>query len=135
MRRRTFCGMGSRLLPLGLTVGALVADAAGLDRTSSYVVLLAVIGAAAAAIVGVGDALAERASWVTAVSSAVALALLLLGSAVRGSAAVGAGVPVLAMSTLVMAALLYSLPVLGWVFEPFVPRPRQRRAVRLRTEI
>jgi len=135
VRWRTFRRMGSRLLPLGLTVGALVADAAGLDRIASYVVLLAVIGAAAAAIVGVGDALAERGSWVTAVSSAVALALLLVGSAVRGSAAVGSGVPVLAMSTLVMAALLYSLPVLGWVFEPLVPRPRQRRAVRLRTEL
>jgi hypothetical protein len=124
--------MGSRLLPLALALGALGADAAGLDRTASYLVLLAVVGAAAAAFVGVGDALAGHASWLPAVSSGLALALLVLGSAVRGSAAIGGGVPVLAMSTLVMAALVYSLPVLGWVFEPLAPRPRRRRAVRLR---
>jgi hypothetical protein len=123
--------MGSRLLPLALALAALGADAAGFDRIASYVVLLAVIGAAAAAFAGAGDALAGKASWLPAVSNGLALALLVLGSAVRGSAAVGGGVPVLAMSTLVMAALLYSLPVLGWVFEPLAPRPRERRAVRL----
>jgi hypothetical protein len=125
--------MGSRLLPLTLALVALVADAASLGRIASYLVLLAVVGAGAAAFLRVGDALAGRASWMPAVASGLALALLLLGSAVRADAAVGTGVPVLATSTLVMAALLYVLPVVGWVFEPLVPRQR-RRPVRLRTE-
>jgi hypothetical protein len=125
--------MGSRVLPLSLALGALVADAAGADRLAYYLVLLAVVGAAAAAFVALGDALAGRASWFAGVSSALALVLLLAGSVVRASAAVGAGVPVFAVSTLVMAMLLYTLPVLGWFLEPLVPRGRVPR-VRIRTE-
>jgi hypothetical protein len=119
--------MGSRLLPLLLALGALGADATGLRQLASYLVLLAVVGAAAAAFVCVGDALAGRGSWLAGISSGLALMLLLLGSAVRAAAAVGAGVPTLALSSLVLASLLYSLPVLGWVFQPLAPRPRDVR--------
>jgi hypothetical protein len=119
--------MGSRLLPLLLALGALGADATDLRQLASYLVLLAVVGAAAAAFVCVGDALAGRGSWLAGISSGLALMLLLLGSAVRAAAAVGAGVPTLALSSLVLASLLYSLPVLGWVFQPLAPRPRDVR--------
>src|SRR3954447_2857554 len=50
--------MGSRLLPLSLALGAFTADAAGFHHIASYLVLLAVVGAAAAAFVGVGEWLA-----------------------------------------------------------------------------
>jgi hypothetical protein len=119
--------MGSRLLPLLLALGALGADAMGLRQIAFYLVLLAVVGAAAAAFVCIGDALAGRGSWVAGISSGLALVLLLLGSTVRAAAAVGAGVPTLAFSSLVLASLLYSLPVLGWMFEPLASRPRDVR--------
>jgi len=115
--------MGSRLLPLLLALGALGADATGFRQVAFYLVLLAVIGAAAAAFVCVGDALAGKGSWLAGISSGLALALLLLGSTVRAAAAVGAGVPTLALSSLVLASLLYSLPVLGWVLEPLFRQP------------
>jgi hypothetical protein len=125
--------MGSRLLPLLLALGALVADGAGADRLAYYVVLLAVVGAAAAAFVAVGDALARRGSWFAGVSNGLALVLVVVGSVVRASAPVGAGVPVLGVSTLVMATLVYVLPVVGWFFEPLIPRGRVARW-RIRTE-
>src|SRR3954451_5715195 len=49
--------MGSRLLPLSLALGAFTADAAGFHHIASYLVLLAVVGAAGAALVGVGGGL------------------------------------------------------------------------------
>jgi hypothetical protein len=123
--------MGSRLLPLSLALAALVADAGGGDRLAYYLVLLAVVGAAAAAFVMFGDALAGRRAWPAAVSSGLALVLLLIGSVLRANAPVGAAVPVFAVSTLVMAAVLYASPALGWLLEPLVPRGR---AVRVRTD-
>jgi hypothetical protein len=125
--------MGSRVLPFSLALGALAADGATADGLAYYLVLLAVIGAAAAAFAGIGDALAGRGSWFRGASCGLALALVLVGSVVRASAPIGSGVPVLAISTLVMAMLLYSLPVLGWFLEPLVPRGRIPR-VRIRTE-
>jgi hypothetical protein len=122
--------MGSRLLPLALALGALLADVAGLHRLASYVVLLAVVGAAAAAFVAVGAVLEGRGSWLQAGTTALALGLLLLGSVARGSAPVGGGVPTLALSTLVLAAVVYALPLLTWLLEPAIPKPR---APRLRT--
>jgi hypothetical protein len=119
--------MGSRLLPLSLALAALAGDVGGLDRLSFYLVLLAVVGAAAAAFACIGDALAAKGSWAAGVSAGVALALLLLGSAVRASAAVGAGVPAVAVSTLAAAVLLYTLPVWAWLLAPLVPRPRPVR--------
>jgi hypothetical protein len=120
--------MGSRLLPLSLALGALLADATGLHRLAYYLVLLAVIGAAAAAFVGVGDLLGGTGSLLRAATTGVALAFLVLGSAVRASATVGGHVPALAVSTVVAAVLAYSLPLLGWLFQPLAPRPASRRA-------
>jgi hypothetical protein len=118
--------MGSRLLPLTLALGALVADAAGLHGLASFVVLAAVIGAAAAAFVGIGDLLAGKGTLVGAVSSALALVLLVVGSLARGSAPAGGHVPTLALSTLVLAACAYALPLVAWLLEPLVPKPRPR---------
>ena len=119
--------MGSRLLPLLLALGTLLADIGGFHRFAFYLALLAVVGAAAAAIVGAGEALAGRGSWLRAGSTGAALALLVLGSAVRANAAVGAPVPALALSAVVGAVILYAVPVVAWLLEPLVPRPREAR--------
>jgi hypothetical protein len=122
--------MGSRLLPLALAAGTLSADVLGLHRLASYLVLLTVIAAAAAAFVGVADVLEGKKALLRAVGTAGALALLVLGAAVRANAPVGAAVPALAVSTVVAALVVYSLPVIGWVFEPL--RPQRREPVRIR---
>jgi hypothetical protein len=122
--------MGSRLLPLALAAGALSADALGLHRLASYLVLLTVVAAAAAAFVGVGDLLEGKKAWLRALGTAGALALLVLGAAVRANAPVGAAVPALAISTLVAALVLYSLPLMGWILEPLRPRRREPRPIR-----
>jgi hypothetical protein len=116
--------MGSRLLPLSLASGALLADAAGIHRLGFWLVLLAVPCAAAAAFVGVADVLDGRNARLRAGGTTLALALLLLGSAVRDNAPHGRGVPALAISAVLGAVLLYGLPALAWVLEPFVPRVR-----------
>jgi hypothetical protein len=126
--------MGSRLLPLSLALGAFAADVAGVHHLASYLVLLAVVGAAAAAIVGVGEWIEGKGGLVRAASVTLALVLLLVGSADRTAAPAGAHVPALAISSLVLAALVYSVPLLLWLAEPLSPRlrPAKPRA-RLRT--
>jgi hypothetical protein len=123
--------MGSPLLPLSLALGALGADAAGLHQVAFYVVLLAIVGAAAAAFVGAGNALEGNGSWLRAASPCVALALLVLGSTVRANGAVGGHVPTLAVSSVVLAVLVYVAPVLGWLVQPVSLRPPR---VRVRAE-
>src|SRR6266581_6203725 len=110
--------MGSRLLPLALSLAALAADAAGLHSLASYAVLAGVVGAAAAAFVAVGDLLAGKGGLLGAGTSGVALVLLLSGSVVRMNAPVGARVPTLAVSALVLAAVAYALPALTWLLKP-----------------
>ncbi len=122
--------MGSRLLPLTLALVALVADVTSHDRLASYAVLLAVVGAAAAAFVGVGSLLEGNGALLHALTTVLALVLLLVGSVVRASAAVGGHVPTLAVSTLVLAALVYAVPLLGWLLEPLVPRAKPARDLR-----
>ena len=119
--------MGSRLLPLALALGALAADGLGLHRVATYVVLLAVVGAASAAFAGVGRLLAGQGTLLDACTATLALVLIVLGSAVRTSAPVGGRVPTLALSTLVLAVAVYALPLLSWVLEPLFTRPRDAR--------
>jgi hypothetical protein len=126
--------MGSRLLPLSLALGAVLADAGGVHRLGFWLLLLAIPAAAGAAFTGVGDVLEGKSAWIRGVTTTLALALLLLGSAVRQGAPVGHGVPALAISAALGAALLYTLPALFWVLEPLMPRPRVRTTVRIRTE-
>lgn len=122
--------MGSRPLPLVLAAGALLADGLGLHQSASYLVLLTVPAAAAAAFVGVADVLEGKEAWARAIATALALALLLLGAAVRANAPDGAAVPALAVSTLVAVLVVYSVPLLSWLVEPLRPRRREPRRVR-----
>jgi hypothetical protein len=124
--------MGSRLFPVSLSLGALAADATGLHHLASYLVLLAVVGAAAAAFVGVGEWIEGKGGLVRAGTTTLALVLLLLGSAVRAAAPAGGHVPALALSSLVLTAVVYALPLVGWLMEPVAPKPRSR--ARLRTD-
>ena len=121
--------MGSRLLPVSLATGALLADVVGLHKLAYYLVLLAVVGAAAAAFVGVGDVLEGKGGVVRAASTVVALAFILLGSAARSIAPAGGHVPVLATTAVVVAVLSYLLPLLGFFFVGPVasPRPKTER--------
>jgi hypothetical protein len=121
--------MGSRLLPVSLATGALLADVVGLHKLAYYLVLLAVVGAAAAAFVGVGDVLEGKGGVVRAASTVVALAFILLGSAARSVAPAGGHVPVLATSAVVLAVLSYLLPLFGgFLVGPVAtPRPRTER--------
>jgi hypothetical protein len=121
--------MGSRLLPLVLAAAALLADGLGLHRGASYVVLLAVPAAAAAAFVGVADVMEGKKTWSRAIGTTCALALLLVGAAARSGAPDEATVPVLAVSTLVAALVVYSMPALGWLVEPLRPRRGDLRRV------
>jgi len=120
--------MGSRLLPLSLALAALLGDLAGHHRVASYLVLLAVVGAAAAAFVAVGELIEGRGRVLRAGSTATALVLLVAGSAVRADAAVGSRLPTLAISAVVLAVVAYVVPVLAWVLEPVAPKPRPLRA-------
>jgi hypothetical protein len=117
--------MGSRLLPLSLVLGATLADALGLHRMAVWLVLLAIPGAAAAAFLAVGDLLDRQRAWTRAVTTSGSLVLLLVASAVRHGAPVGHGVPALALSAAIGAAVLYSLPALFWVLQPVSLRPAQ----------
>ena len=124
--------MGSRLLPLVLAAAALAAGTAGLGGLALWVGLLAVPAAAAAAFVAAGDVLEGRPVLLRAVTSGLALALVVLASAVRANAATGAAASPLATWALVLALLAYLIPLVAWVLEPArVPR-RTRTQRRLR---
>jgi hypothetical protein len=125
--------MGSRLLPLTLALAALLADATGAHGAALYLGLLAVPGAAAAAFVAVSDALEGRRALLRAVTSGLALTLLVMASAVRENAAQGAAVPPLVAYALAAAAIVYLVPTLAWVLEPLRLGPRPRARVRPRT--
>jgi hypothetical protein len=114
--------MGSRLLAPGLALAALLADAGGVHGLASWLVLLALPAAAAAAFVGISDAL-EGLGALRAVTASLALVLLVLGSAVREGAPRGGSVPTLAISTVVTALLCYGIPGLLWVLQPVRLRP------------
>jgi hypothetical protein len=123
-RRRTFPAMGSRLLPFLLVVGALLADGGSAHRAAYYLVLLAVPAAAAAAFVGVADVLEGKPALARGITATLSLVLLVIGCAARAGAAEGAGVPAIAVSAAVAAAIVYAVPVVGWLFEPVAPHRR-----------
>lgn len=112
--------MATRLLPPGLVLCALLADAAGIHGLAYWLVLLALPAAAAAAFVGVSDAL-DGGSRMCGWSAGSALVLLVLGCAVREAAPLGGAVPALAVSAAVAALVLYALPGLAWLLEPLRP--------------
>ena len=105
--------MGSRLLPLSFALAATIADTIGGHQLAAWFVLLAIPAGLAVICVAVGDR-----AWTRTVLGSSALVLLLVGSAVRQAAPVGAHVPALAVSAVIGAAILYVLPVLFWVLQP-----------------
>jgi hypothetical protein len=119
--------MGSRLFPLCLALGATLADLAGAHHLAVWLVLAAVPCAAAATFVAAGDVLERRPACIRAITSCGALVLLLVASAVRHGAPVGAAVPAVALSAVIGAALLYVLPVLLWVLQPATSTSGRRR--------
>jgi hypothetical protein len=123
--------MGSPLLPLALALGALGADSAGFHELALYVVLLAVAGAGAAAFVSAGELLEGKGSVLRAASTGVALVLLVVGSAVRANAVVGSHLPTVALSSVVIAVIVYLVPALAWLLRAPAPRtrPAQDRSV------
>ena len=121
--------MGSRLLPLVLAAAALAAGAAGLGSLALWLGLATVPAAAAAAFVGVSDTLEGRPSRLRAVTSGVALALVVLSSAARENAPTGSAASPLATWALAIALLAYIVPFVAWVLEP-VRMPRTTRTTR-----
>jgi hypothetical protein len=124
--------VGSRLLPLVLAAAALAAGAGGLGGLALWVGLATVPAAAAAAFVAVSDALDGRPALLRAATSGVALAFVILASAARENAPTGAAPAPLATWALLVALLVYAVPLAAWVLEPVGVRRRTRRPRRLR---
>jgi hypothetical protein len=125
--------VGSRLLPLVLATAALAAGTSGLGGLALWLGLLTVPAAAAAAFVAASDALEGKPARLCAVTSGLALGLVVLASAVRDNAVAGAAVSPLATWGLALALLAYAVPAVVWVLEPVgVPRRTQRPQRRLR---
>ena len=124
--------MGSRLLPLVLATAALAAGGVGLGGLALWLGLLAVPAAAAAAFVAVSDTLEGRPAFLRAVTSGVALALVVLASAARENVPTGRAAAPLATWALLFALLTYGVPFVAWVLEPVRAPRRARPARRLR---
>jgi hypothetical protein len=124
--------VGSRPLPLALATAALTAGAVGLGGLALWLGLLAVPVAAAAAFVAISDTLEGRPALLRAVTSGLALGLVVLACAVRESAPTGASPSPLATWALLLALLAYAVPLVVWVFEPVRVPSRTRLQRRLR---
>jgi hypothetical protein len=119
--------MSSPVVPLTLALAAAAADGAGLHRVAFYLVLLAIPTAAAAALNAAGDLADGRPVVARSVCSAAALVLLVVSSAVRANAAVGAELPPIALSALVGCVGAYAM--LGAVWLVWAARPVAARDV------
>jgi hypothetical protein len=115
-----------------LATAALAAAAAGLGVLALWLGLLTVPAAAAAAFVAVSDALEGRPVLMQAVTSAVALLLVVVASAARGNAPTGHAVSPLATWGLVFALLAYGVPFVTWLLEPLRVPKRTHPQRRLR---
>jgi hypothetical protein len=124
--------VGSRLLPLVLATAALAAAAAGLAGLALWLGLLTVPAAAAAAFVAVSDTLEGRPVLMQAVTSAVALLLVVVASAARENALTGHAASPLATWGLLLALLAYGVPFVTWRLEPLRVPKRARPQRRLR---
>jgi hypothetical protein len=124
--------VGSRLLPLVLATVALAAGVVGLGGLALWLGLLAVPAAAAAAFVAVSETLEGRPALLRAVTSGLALGLVVLACAVRENAPTGASPSPLATWALIFSLLAYAVPLVFWVFEPVRLPSRARTQQRLR---
>lgn len=120
--------LGSRLLPLVLATAAFAAGAGGLETLALWLGLLTVPAAAATSFVAVSDVLDGRSSQLRAVTSGLALALVVVASAARSNAPTAAAASPIAMWALFLALVSYAVPFVVWVLRPArVPRPAVSR--------
>lgn len=103
-----------------------------MEGLAGWLVLLAVPAAAATAFVAVSDILEGRSTVLRAVTSGLALVLVVVGSAALQSAAAGAAAPRLATWALLAVLIVYALPAVAWVFHPVRLEERQPVHRRLR---
>jgi hypothetical protein len=101
-----------RALPSLLICAALLADLSGSHGVALAFVFLAIPAAFALALACYGDALESRCGLLRPVLSGLSVALLVLSAALRSPAVVG-GVPQFAISSLVLALLLYGAIAVG----------------------
>lgn len=119
--------MTSPLLPLSIALGAALADGAGAHRVAFYLVLLAIPAAAGAALAAAGELAEGTRVAFRIVCTGVALVLLVVSSAARANAPVGAGVPAIALSALLAAVAAYASVGLAWLVWPQrASRPARR---------
>jgi hypothetical protein len=120
--------MGSRLMPVSLALATLAAGALGLKQFALLLGFVAVPAAAAAAFVAISDVLESRPARLRAFTCAFSLVLLVAASADRYGAPRGAPTPRFATLAIVAALVAYAVPLVVWVLEPFLVRPRQKRS-------
>jgi len=108
-----------RVLPSLPILAALLADASGSHGVALAFLFLSIPAAFVLALACYGDALDARCGLLRPILAGLAVALLVLSAALRSPAVVG-GVPQFAVSSLVLALLLYGALALGAV----LPRGR-----------
>ena len=102
----------------------------GLGGLALWLGLFAVPAAAAISFVAISDLLEGKTSRLLAATSTLALALVVVGCAVRSNAAAGTAAPPFATWALVAALLAYSVPAFVWMLEPVKvtrTKPERRR--------
>jgi hypothetical protein len=101
-----------RVLPSLLVCTALIADTSSSHSVALAFVYLAIPAAFVLALACYGDALEARCGLARPVLAGLAVFLLVLSAALRSPAVVG-GVPQVAVSSLVLALLLYGAIAVG----------------------
>ena len=102
------------------------------ETTLTWLGLLVVPAAAAAAFVAISDTLEGRPALLSAVTSGAALVLVVVASAARQNAPTGGATSPLATWGLLLALLAYAVPLVAWVLEPVRVQRRTRPRRRLR---
>ena len=113
-RRQALIGLGLFLPSAALVLAFTIFPVA----YNVWLGFFAIPAAAAAAFVSVSDRLEGKPRLVHAVSNSLALAFIVLESAVRSNAAGGGAAPPLATWALLAALFAYAVPTVAWVLEP-----------------
>ena len=115
-------------MPVSLALATLAVGALGLWQFALLLGFVAVAAAAAAAFVAISDVLENRPARLRAFTCAFSLVLLVAASADRYGAPRGAPAPRFAAFAIVAALVVYAVPLVVWVLEPLVVRPRAKRS-------
>ena len=115
-------------MPVSLALATLAVGALGLWQFALLLGFVAVAAAAAAAFVAISDVLENRPARLRAFTCAFSLVLLVAASADRYGAPRGAPAPRFAAFAIVAALVVYAVPLVVWVLEPFLSRPRSKRS-------